>query len=203
MKGGAQLEMFNPFNVITYLSFFSPIILVTFFVGTSFVFQNFKGFIYLGFLLGCCFLRELTYYLSKASPVVSDNSICTDIQYSKYGNSSFSTFVIAFTIMYISIPMFTNGAVNPWVFAGLLGYFFLDFFIKTLKCGVKISDIFVNTLSASALAFSIVFAMNAGGSGKYLMFNEVSTSSKEICSVAKNQTFKCAVYKNGEVIANL
>jgi hypothetical protein len=44
--------------------------------------------------------------------------------------------------------------------------------------------------------------MYAGGSGKYLFFNEVS-SNKEMCSQPKKQTFKCSLYKNGELISGI
>jgi len=44
--------------------------------------------------------------------------------------------------------------------------------------------------------------MYAGGSGKFLFFNEVS-STMDKCSMPNNQTFKCSVYKNGELIGSV
>jgi hypothetical protein len=88
-------------NIIVFLSFFSPIILATSITSMSFIFQNFKGLIYLGFLIGCCVVREYVYIMSNAQPIVNDGTICTSIQYSKYGNPTFSAFVFAFTIMYL------------------------------------------------------------------------------------------------------
>ena len=52
------LQIFQPFNIIIFLSFFSPIILASSIVSLSFIFQNFKGFIYLGFLIGMCVVRS-------------------------------------------------------------------------------------------------------------------------------------------------
>jgi hypothetical protein len=167
----------------------------------SFVFQNFKGFIFLGYLLGTCLIRNYVYVLSGSLPLKPDNTICTSIQYSKYGNPSFSAFVFAFTIMYISMPMFLNGEVNFWIFGGLLGYAFLDMFIKMYKkCVIKTSDLFLNVLLGLASSALIVTLMYAGGSSKFLFFNETS-STKEVCSVAKNQNFKCSLYRNGELIS--
>ena len=100
--GGVQdtpLILFQPFNLIVFLSFYSPIILATSLVGLSFVFQNFKGFIYLGFLLGACVVREYIYRMAGSNPIVNDRTICTSIQYSQYGNPTFSAFVFAFTII--------------------------------------------------------------------------------------------------------
>ena len=48
----SPLQLFQPFTAVVFLSFFSPIILATSITGMSFVFQNFKGLIYLGFLIG-------------------------------------------------------------------------------------------------------------------------------------------------------
>jgi hypothetical protein len=44
--------------------------------------------------------------------------------------------------------------------------------------------------------------MYAGGSGKFLFFNETSNNT-QVCSMPKKQTFKCAVYKNGELLSNI
>ena len=44
--------------------------------------------------------------------------------------------------------------------------------------------------------------MSLGGSGKYLFFNEVS-SNKDICYQPSEQTFKCNVYKDGELVGNI
>ena len=168
----------------------------------SFVFQNFKGFIFLGYLLGVCLIRNYIYVLNGAETLKPDNTICSSIQYSKYGNPTFSAFVFAFTIMYISFPMFSNGDVNFWIFGGLLSYFFLDIFIKLYKkCVIKTSDLFLNVLLGLASSALIVTLMYAGGSSKFLFFNETS-STKEVCSVPSKQTFKCSLFRNGELISS-
>lgn len=204
--GGVQdspLQLFQPMNIIVYFSFFSPVILATSITSLSFIFQNFKGLIYLGFLVGCCVVRSYVYMMSGADPIVNDRTICTSIQYSKYGNPTFSAFVFAFTIMYLSLPMFSNGAPNFWVFSSLISYFLIDIFIKIYKnCVVKMSDLFLNILLGVASSALIVTLMYTGGSGKYLFFNEVS-SNKDICYQPKEQTFKCSVFKDGELVGNI
>ena len=197
------LQLFQPMNIIVYLTFFSPIILATSITSLSFIFQNFKGLIYLGFLIGCCVVRSFVYAMSGATPIMNDKTICTSIQYSKYGNPTFSAFVFAFTIMYLSYPMFSNGSINFWVFISLITYFFLDMFIKIYKnCVVKMGDLFLNVLLGAASAALIVTLMYVGGSGKYLFFNEMS-SDKEMCYQPSKQTFKCKLFQNGEMISEL
>jgi hypothetical protein len=197
------LQLFQPMNIVVFLSFFSPIILAVIITSMSFMFQNFKGLIYLGFLIGCCVVRSYVYMMAGASPIVNDRTICTSIQYSKYGNPTFSAFVFAFTIMYLSFPMFSNNSVNFWIFISLIVYFFLDLFIKIYKkCVVQMGDLFLNILLGLSSAALIVTLMYAGGSGKYLFFNEVS-SNKEVCYKPSNQTFKCSLYKDGTLVSEL
>jgi hypothetical protein len=199
----APLELFQPMNFVVFFSFFSPIILATSITSMSFIFQNFKGLIYLGFLIACCIIRNYVYMINGASPVMNDRTVCTSVQYSKYGNPTFSAFVFAFTIMYLSIPMFSNGAPNFWVFISLIVYFLVDMFIKIFKkCVVQVGDLLLNVLLGVASAALIVTLMYSGGSGKYLFFNEVS-SNKEICYQPKEQTFKCSLYKDGELISGM
>ena len=199
----SPLLFFQPFNIIIWLSFFSPIILSIVMLSLSFVFQNFKGFIFLGYLLGVCLIRNYVYVLNGAETLKADNTICSSIQYSKYGNPTFSAFVFAFTIMYISFPMFSNGEVNFWIFGGLLAYFFLDIFIKMYKkCVIKTGDLFLNVLLGLASSALIVTLMYAGGSSKFLFFNETS-STKEVCSVPSKQTFRCSIFQGGELISSM
>ena len=199
----STLVLFQPMNFIVFFSFFSPIILATSITSMSFIFQNFKGLIYLGFLIGCCIVRNYVYMINGATPVMNDRTVCTSVQYSKYGNPTFSAFVFAFTIMYLSFPMFSNGAPNFWVFISLLVYFFIDMFIKLYKkCIIQVSDLFLNVLLGLASAALIVTLMYSGGSGKYLFFNEVS-SNKEICYQPKQQNFKCQVFKDGTLVGNI
>jgi hypothetical protein len=206
MKSGgvpySPLKLFQPMNIIVFLSFFSPIILATSITSMSFIFQDFKGLIYLGFIIGTCVVRNYIYMINGSTPITNDRTICTSIQYSKYGNPTFSAFVFAFTIMYLSLPMFSNGAPNFWVFSSLVSYFLIDIFIKIYKnCVIKTSDLFLNVLLGLSSAALIVTLMYSGGSGKFLFFNEIS-SNKEICYQPKEQTFKCSVFNNGELISN-
>ncbi len=199
----SPLQLFQPMNLVMFMVLFSPVILAAGVTSMSFIYQNFKGLIYLGFLIGCCFVRSYIYMNAGANPITNDRTICTSVQYSKYGNPTFSAFVFAFTIMYLSIPMFSNSSVNYWVFVTLIIYFFLDVFVKLYKkCIVQMGDLFLNVLLGAASAALIVTLMYTGGSGKYLFFNEMS-SDKEMCYQPSKQTFKCSLYNNGEMVSEL
>jgi hypothetical protein len=214
MNGGQVIQESNssgekvfivsqPLNFIFFISFFSPIILVILIVSMSFLFQNFKGLIYLGFILGVSIIRRYVLEFSGSPELKPDGSICTAIQFSKYGNITFSTFIFAFTLMYLCMPMFQNGSVNWLLFSGLVFYIFLDIGIKMyegcLSFGKNASAIFMDMLAGMSFGVLVSTIMNVTGNNKYMFFNEMS-SDKEICSMPKKQTFKCAVYKNGELV---
>jgi hypothetical protein len=200
---GSPFKVNRPYSFILYLCFYSPMVLGLGFFSLSIIFQNFKGFIYLGFLVAALCVREFIYYIYGTDPLTKDGTICTSIEYSIYGNPSFSSFVFAFTIAYLYIPMFTNGDPNYWLFFSLIVYFLIDIGIKLYKnCIVYTGDLFINVLLGAAFATSIVFAMYGGGSGSFLFFNEVS-SNKDVCSMPSKQTFKCQMYKNGTLVGNI
>jgi hypothetical protein len=202
-SNNTPLVLFEPFNMVVFLSFYSPIILAFCLISMSFVFQNFKGFIYLGFLLGLCILRNYLYMFSGSKPIGNDKTICTSIQYSRYGNPTFSAFVFAFSLVYLLLPMFVNNSINYWVLSSITMFFIFDMSIKIYKgCVTNFVDLFTNVLLGGLMSCLIVSGMYAGGSGKFLFFNEVS-SNKEVCSRPKEQTFKCSLYKNGELISEV
>ena len=197
------LKFFQPFNILVSMTFFSPLILTIVITSLSFIFQNFKGLIYLGFLIAFCLVRECIYYVNGGSQPSDDGSICNAIQYSKYGNGSFSSFVFAFTITYLSIPMFLNGTANLWLFTALVCYMFIDIYIKVYKkCVIYTSDLFLNVCAGLFCGYLIISLMDWGGSSKFLFFNE-EASNREVCTQPSTQTFKCKVYKDGELVGNI
>ena len=79
----------------------------------------------------------------------------------------------------------------------------MDVGIRYMKqCITQVSDILLNLVTGAAVGLLIPGLLYVGGSSKYLFFNEIS-STKEICSMPKKQNFKCAVYKNGELIGSM
>jgi hypothetical protein len=194
------LKVFQPFNILVSMVFFSPLIVAIIITSLSFIFQNFKGIIYLGFLIAFCLMREGIYKVNGGSQLTDDGTICSSVQYSMYGNSSFSSFVFAFTITYLCIPMFLNGTANLWIFSVLLSYMFIDIYIKIYKkCVIYTSDLFLNVCAGIFCGYLIISLMNWGGSSKFLFFNEES-SNRQVCTQPSTQTFKCKVFKDGELV---
>ena len=196
---GTTLVLSNPINIIEFLAFYAPVILATivFVIPTAVMYA--KGAIYLALLIGVCFLRIFLYSLFAKDPYYNDNTVCTMVKYSDYGNSYISIFVIAFTFMYLCTPMFYNNSVNYAVLALLILYLCLTigvFFYR--NCIKNKTEVFMNILLGATFGTVIPIFFYLGQSSKYLFFNEYS--SGDICSMPSKQTFKCNVYKNGELI---
>jgi hypothetical protein len=127
---------------------------------------------------------------------------CRRVKYNSFGNNAFSTFVFAFTFMYICLPMFTSGYINYWIVVPLLVYWFLDIFIKLWRGCASAIDLFGNALLGASCSGMFVAAMYGTGVGSWLIFNETS-SNKDICYQPNEQTFKCKVFKDGTLVGTI
>lgn len=188
-------------NILQYTFFLSPVILAIIVLFISFSYSNYKGIIYLGFLLALFLFRTFIYNVNEWDDSSSYPEKCQEIEFSQYGNSSLSAFVFGFTMLYILFPMLYNSQVNIWILVGLLMYLVGDFTARA-KIGCLNSGGYAINLLVGCLAGCIIISlMYAGDSGRFLFFNEFS-NNQDICSMPSKQTFKCSVYKNGELIGS-
>jgi hypothetical protein len=202
--GNPPLDFFTPMSIVVWLTVFSPIIISLSILLLSLVVQNFKGFLYLGLLLLCSFLRSAGYRMMGVQPFNESQGQpdCRRVKYNSFGNNAFSTFVFAFTFMYICLPMFTSGYINYWIVVPLLVYWFLDIFIKLWRGCASAIDLFGNALLGASCSGMFVAAMYGTGVGSWLIFNEIS-SDKDICYQPNEQTFKCKVFKDGTLVGTI
>ena len=207
-------QMYNPKDILFFLSFYSPIIIAFSMLFVSFFLQSFKGIIFICFLLATTIVRYIFYMLrSKTNKSEEEeennnyhndeNNICNSVQYTKFGNSTLSTFVFGFTITYLLLPMFFNNSINFLIIQILFIYSTLDLYIKqTNNCLPKATEVGLNFLCGLLCGAAIIGCLYAGGSSYIMFFNEIQ-SNKEVCNMPSKQTFKCQVYKNGELIGNV
>jgi hypothetical protein len=202
--GDPALDFFSPMSIVVWLTVFSPIIISLSILLLSLVFQNFKGLLYLGLLLLCCVLRAWGYWIMKIQKFEDNQGQpdCKRVKYNNYGNNAFSTFVFAFTFMYICLPMFTSGYINYWIVVPLLVYWFLDIFMKIWRGCASAIDLFGNAVLGAACSSMFIVSMHSLGVGDWLMFNETS-SNKDICYQPSEQTFKCKVFKDGTLVGTI
>ena len=199
----SPLLIFQPYNMISFLSFFSPIILATLILSSSFFYQNVKGLLYLFFLMVVVTLRSFILQAAGATKNKPDN--CGFVRYGSYGNSTFTTFVFAFTMMYLFLPMYQNSSANYVLIAVLLFYICIDIGIKTLQGCLKmpenVPDVLGDIVGGSLLGALVVSLMYLGNIGRYLFFID-DLQNGTSCSMPKKQTFKCNVFRNGELVSS-
>jgi len=198
----ASMNILQPSNLLVFMVFYSPIVICISIIAFTVIIQSYKGFIYLGFLFAVSIVREFLYYASGGKEAMSASAICSVINYSTHGNNTYSAFMIAFTMMYMCLPMFYNDSMNWFVFGTFVSYLALDIMVRGMnKCTLDPSVLFLNVTMGLIAGLAIVSSMSAGGSSRFLFFNELQ-SNKVVCTRPKKQQFKCAVYKNGELVSN-
>ena len=213
----SQLQS-NTFSLIEKLSLYSPLIIVTsVFLVALFTTDIAKGLAYIVFVVIATALRHTIMHPNdKITQQVGEQlggfmkggavGNC-NMGINKYGdNNTFSSFIITFTAAYICLPMFLLNEFNFNIVIFFVFYGVSDFFIKSAnKCFVEqdnpvyvplLSNI-VSGLALGMLASSILYSYKNNWS-----FVNVVPSDKQVCSMPSEQTFKCGVYKNGEMLAS-
>jgi hypothetical protein len=186
----------------------SPVFIGSFMLMTSMFNGDVKAFIWLflsivGIVLILLLQQTSLFYEETPAYAIGDN--CADPLiplFTNFPRLSVSTFFIVFTLTYLIQPMMMNKDWNYYVVVGFLGILIMDTMVKfqlfpncTKKTGILVG-VFLGAMY-SILCYNIILV--AGGD-KLLYFNTVS-SNNVYCSKPKKQTFKCYVYKNGEIIS--
>ena len=193
-------------NLVQVFSIFAPFFLGTFLVLVSVFNQNIKGMIYLGGVLIASMLNYIISGVIGSEPLENEGPICNLMEVpfipNRYNVPNYNSMFIGFTLMYLLLPMLTNNQINFWLIGTIVSIFAIDAYVKlqyfcTVPRGITIGGIVGITLGA---AWYFLFKITNMTS--LLFFNDL-TSNNVICKRPQNQTFKCSVYKNGQVIQDL
>ena len=195
------LSLSNPWKLIEFMTVFSPVILGIIVFSMTFIFQNPKGFIFLIIFLIVSGLREFVLYLMNAEKFFARGNFCTMVQYGQYSSVGFIIFIATFTFVYLFTPMFYNNDYNYLALGGYLTYLLTICWLLMNQGCMKLVDVFLNMFSGSLVGVLVLAAIIAMNLKDYLFFNEVS-SNKNVCTMPNKQTFKCSVYKNGELVGS-
>ena len=127
--------------------------------------------------------------------------ITLQLNISAYNSPSISSLFIAFTTAYLVLPMKYNNQMNYVVLSFLLCLFGLDAYTNIYnKCTTPGGSILGGLVGfiLGAVWFSI---FHYSGYSSLLYFDELM-SNKVVCARPSKQTFKCSVYKNGNLISS-
>ena len=110
--------------------------------------------------------------------------------------------LISFTIAYLILPMRASNQTNYVLIAALLSIFAIDGISKIMNKCTTIVGVIIGLLTGFLFGSLWYTLFHSTGYNSLLYFDQV-VSNKVYCSRPKNQSFKCAVYKNGELIKTL
>ena len=194
----------SPSNIFRVFSAISPLLLAFFLVMSSLFNQNLKGLVYLAGVLIASFLNIFFMnMIASERDVGSESYTCDmfDISSGKYNSPAPTSLFIGFTIAYLALPMKYNNNMNYVVLISLLGLFAMDAVTKVGKKCTTAPGTFLGALVGLVLGGVWYSLFHQAGLDSLLYFDEL-TSNRVLCSRPSKQTFKCSVYKNGEIISS-
>lgn len=182
-----------------------PLFIAVFMVMTSLFNKDVKGIVWLGCaILGVVFTHGISKFFDNTPLAGCKPKSTTELlsSFKSYTNLSTSSFFIAFTLVYLLLPMQHNNDWNYYVILGFLSIYLSDVVMRKEHFCVSNLGIFSGTLLGAMFSLLCYTIIRTAGGDKLLYFNTVS-SNNIYCSKPKKQTFKCYVYKNGEIVSAL
>lgn len=190
-------------NVLQFISFIAPTLLIFFLFLSSLFNQNLKGLVYIAGVLIASVINIILMNIigSKRSDDESFSCSLFDIpNVSQYNSPYPTTLIIAFTIAYLVLPMKYNKQMNYLVLVFLFCLLVLDILTKVQNKCTTYPGTLLGALVGFILGLMWYGLFNNAGYKSLLYFDELR-SDNVICSKPTKQTFKCSVYKNGELIS--
>jgi hypothetical protein len=190
-------------NILQFFSFIAPTLLIFFLFLSSLFNQNLKGLVYIAGILLSSTLNII--FMNIIGSEVDDNASFScnlfDIPHVSQYNSPYpSTVIIAFTIAYLTLPMKYNKQMNYVVLIFLLCLLGIDIITKVQNKCTSYPGTILGALVGFLLGTIWYVLFKSLGYSSLLYFDELRSDNVQ-CSMPTKQTFKCQVYKNGELIS--
>jgi hypothetical protein len=192
-------------NIFELVSLMAPLLLGFFLIMSSLFNQNLKGLVYLAGVLiavviNIFLMNQIGSKRDAANSAFSCNFI--DIPFmSGFNSPAPSSLFIAFTIAYLVLPMQYNGQMNYIILASLLCLLVMDGITKVNKNCTTKGGTFLGALVGLILGTVWYSLFHISGYDSLLYFDELQ-SNNVVCSKPSKQSFKCSVYKNGELVSS-
>jgi hypothetical protein len=191
-------------NVLQFFSFISPLLLGFFLLMTSLFNQNLKGLVYLAGILIAMIINvfAMNQIQSGNEPDAAFSCNLFEIPFvSNYNSPSTTSLFIAFTIAYLVLPMKYNDQMNYSILATLMALLGIDMLTKVKNKCTSYGGTILGALLGFMLGALWYGLFHSAGYDSLLYFDELR-SNKVLCSKPSKQTFKCSVYKNGQLISS-
>ena len=191
-------------NVLQFFSFISPTLLVFFLFMSSLFNQNLKGLVYMAGILFASLINIFFMNMIGSGRDENEAFSCSifDIPHVSQYNSPYpSSLIIAFTLAYLVLPMKYNNQMNFAVLLFLLCLLGIDIMTKVQnKCTTYAGSVLGGLVGFLLGTLWYIF-FHGAGFDSLLYFDELR-SDNVVCSRPSKQTFKCSVYKNGQLISS-
>jgi hypothetical protein len=191
-------------NIFELFSLISPLLLGFFLVVSSLFNQNLKGLVYLA---GVLIATIINIFLMNqiGNEKFSDASMTCEFVslpfMGRFNSPAPSSLFIAFTLAYLVLPMKTNNQINYVVLAALLSLLVMDGVTKVNKRCTTAGGTFLGTLVGFIFGAIWYTLFHSSGYDSLLYFDELR-SNNVLCSRPSKQSFKCSVYKNGQLVSS-
>jgi len=203
---GLKMDMTTIFG---FISLIGPFFIMFMMFTLSIFNSNFKGFVYLiGVSIMYAFISILNKTLNAESPEKLNAyhfpfcQLFGDEMY--YSIPSFNSSLYIFTLSYLLFPMMQNNMFN----LPLVIFFILLFALDTVTRTTQINCTTGKGVSLGALIgfiwgliyYNLIYQNDT--TKQFLYYNDFD-SNKVACMRPSKQKFKCAVYKNGELVESI
>jgi hypothetical protein len=191
-------------NILQFFSFIAPTLLIFFLFLSSLFNQNLKGLVYIAGILIASTINII--FMNIVGSQVSDDASFScnlfDIPHVSQYNSPYpSTLIIAFTIAYLVLPMKYNKQMNYVVLIFLMCLLGVDIVTKVQNKCTTYPGTVLGALVGFLLGTIWYVLFYSLGYSSLLYFDELRSDNVQ-CSMPTKQTFKCSVYKNGQLISS-
>ena len=192
----------GPLNIqelMKLLTLLLPYFLVFLFIMISIINSNIKGFIY---FLGLIFIYVIIKLFQGSVPNNQKEHICHIFDSYHYVHPSFISALYAYTNVYMITSMAIYNVFNIPLIIILLVFSIIDLIVRYKMGCADAMTIMLGSVIGGAFAVVWAYILKESGNKSLLYYDDL-VSNKQSCSRASNEQFKCAVYKNGEVIKTL
>ena len=192
----------GPLNIqelMKLLTLLLPYFIVFMFIMISIINSNIKGFIY---FFGLIFIYVMIKFFQRSIPNNQKEHICRIFDSYHYVHPSFISALYAYTIVYMITPMAMYNVFNIPLIIILLVFSVIDLIVRYKSGCVGWMPIMIGSIIGAGVAVGWSSVLSSTGNSSLLYYDDL-VSNKQSCSRKSNEQFKCAVYKNGELLNTL
>ena len=192
----------NDLNIV--IVGYSPILITFLIIFLSAFSQTWQGIFFFASLFLFCFIRSLLIRNLFSAPTDGLSQNCVDYIYPfiGYKNDGFNIFYITFLFGYIVSPMILKIVPINIALIVILGLYTVWVWIYSLKSECVNYIYLFGNIIYGIISVSITISIILSAKWELLLFSYDSVSDSVKCSMPSKQSFKCNVYKNGELISS-